>query len=441
MRYQKFAGVIIAGLLCLGQPVAATEWLVLSNFHLIDGTGASPVEVEQLVIRDGVIQAINPSAFPSEDQVQPMESVTHINLDGAWVMPGLIDTHVHVARFPETLKQAKTILQQAVRGGVTSVRDLGGDARTLAEVNRALLNNEWIGADVVFAGIYGGPALFADERIARLSPGFEPGTAPWTQAITDNTNLPLMVAATRGAGVHGIKLYGNLDAELSVAVIHEANRQNLPVWAHATVFPAGPGDLVNAGVSSLSHAAYLVWEAADSIPDDYSARIDGPWSSTAPDHPALIALFKTMKHQGVFLDATLYVYESLHKVIPPDQAGWAIDAARWGAAVTRLAHQQGVKITAGTDWFEPNEGELPHTHDELALLVEKAELSPMEAIVAGTRNGAESLGLLDQRGTVEADKAADLLILSENPLDNIRNTEKIQLVVKHGKVIKPERRF
>lgn len=415
----------------------AGQWLVLSNFHLIDGTGAPMRHVDQLIIQNGVITAVGGD---TSFEPQAADIVTRIDLNGAWIMPGLVDTHVHVARFPENnLQMAQDILRQAVRGGVTAVRDLGGDARTLAEINRALHYREWTGPALVYSAVYGGPSLFADPRISRLAGGFGPGGAPWTQAVTAQTDLPLAIAASRGAGAGGIKLYGNLDVQLSQLIIDAAGRQNLPVWAHATVFPAGPQELVEAGVSSLSHAAYLVWAAADHIPDDYSARTDGPWGDIPADHPKLLALFAAMAKKDVFLDATLYVYQALHRVVPPEQAGWAVAAAEWGAQVTGVAHRHGVKITAGTDWFEPDRGELPHTHQELSLLVEQAGLSPMDAIVAGTRNGAESMGLLAERGTVATGKAADLLVLEANPLEDIRNTGKIRWVIKDGEIITPLR--
>ncbi len=415
----KMLAAVLSFAIC---PVQA-ENLVLSNLNLIDGTGADARFVDKLVIKDGRI---------AEAQIKLDGEVTRIDLQGAWVLPGLIDTHVHVARFPDTARQAKLILEQAVRGGITAVRDLGGDARALAEISRALHSREWIGPEIRYAGIYGGESLFADQRIAALAIGFNPGEAPWTQAVNRQSNLGLMVAASKGAGAAGLKIYGNLDAELAAALIQEANRQQMQSWAHATVFPAGPGDLVDAGIDSLSHAAYLVWEAADEIPGDYAARTRGAWQDTPPDHPKLVALFKKMADQGVYLDATLYVYQAMHRVIPPEHAAWAADASAWGAEVTSVAHKLGVAITAGTDWFEPAEGELPHTHAELALLVEQAGLSPMQAIVAGTRNGAGALGILHQRGTIEPGKAADLLVLNSSPLTDIHNTGDIRMVIKDG---------
>lgn len=76
------------------------------------------------------------------------------------MIPGLIDTHVHVARFPDAMDQARAILSATVRGGVTTVRDLGGDARPLAELRRARARGKFPGPTLLYSALYGGPAIF-----------------------------------------------------------------------------------------------------------------------------------------------------------------------------------------------------------------------------------------------------------------------------------------
>lgn len=418
----------------------AAEWLALDRVQLIDGAGAAPRALSRLLIKDGRIVALSATVDQAQaamPELQAFDRFTQIDLNGAWLMPGLIDTHVHVARFPNAQEEARRILAEAVRGGVTSVRDLGGDARALAEVQRALRNHERVGPSVVFSAIYGGPSLFKDQRISGFAGGYPHGQSPWTQAVDAATELPLVIAASKGSGASGIKIYGNLAAEQTDAIIQAAHQQGLRTWAHATVFPSGPQDLVNAGIDSLSHAAYLIWAAMDEIPDDYSARTQGPWTEIAADHPRLIQLYQSMAKQRVTLDATLYVYEQMKNFSPQVDASWTAPAAAWGAQAVATAHQHGVLITTGTDWFEPRPGELPHTHEEMALLVEKAGLTPMQAIVAATRNGAIASGIDEERGTVEIGKAADLLVLTQNPLEDIHNTTSLRMVIKDGKVIEP----
>ena len=99
----------------------------------------------------------------------------------------------------------------------------------------------------------------------------------------------------------------------------------------------------------------------------------------------------------------------------------------------RAAHGAGVRIAVGTDGMGGDRG-LPNLHEELALLV-RAGLTPVEALIAGTRTSAEALGLGASHGTIGVGKAADLLVLQADPLADIRNTRQIDFVVKRGKVV------
>lgn len=421
-------------LLLLSTTVQAADYLELSNFTLIDGTGAPARHVERMIARDGVIVAIDGQVPAPELDARWL----HIGLNGAWVMPGLIDTHVHVARLGDTHAKAKAILRSAVGGGVTAVRDLGGDARTLAEMERATQAGEFIGPHLVYSALFGGPGIYRQGPTTEMAVGRSPGAASWARSVTATTDLELAVAEAKGAGATNIKVYGDLDEGLSRRIIAEARRQGLSTTAHATVFPVGPGDLVDAGIGTLSHAPYLVWEAVDRIPDDYQKRTQGPWSQIPPDHPQLLALYRRMAQRGVFLDATLYIYKAMQNFSPQVEADWTNAAFAWATQTVRLAHQAGVRVTTGTDWFEPNEEfGLPHTHEELALLVEAAGFTPMEAIIAGTRDGAAALGMTQSIGTVQVGKRADLLVLDADPLQDIRNTTRIRMTVLGGKTVLP----
>lgn len=423
-------------MLAFASTAQATNYLELTDFQLIDGTGASARPVGRLIARDGVIVMIDGQG--EAPKPEPDAHWLRIGLQGAWVMPGLIDTHVHVARFQDTNAHARAILQSAVRGGVTSVRDLAGDARALADIERATTSGEFAGPQVVFSALFGGPDIYQNGPTSEMASGRPPGGAPWARSITADTDLRQAVAEAKGSGASNLKLYGDLDAALSRRIIAEAKRQGMMTTAHATVFPAGPGDLVDGGIGTLSHAPYLVWEGAGRIPADYRMRTQGPWATVPPDHPRLMALYKKMADRGVFLDATLYVYKAMRNYSPQVQADWTDAAFAWAAKATRLAHEAGVRVTTGTDWFEPrDDADLPHTHEELALLVETAGFTPMEAILAATRDGAAALGLADSRGTVQPGKIADLLVLDANPLEDIHNTTRIRMTFVRGEATAP----
>ncbi|MCP1726574.1 imidazolonepropionase-like amidohydrolase [Natronospira proteinivora] len=430
-------GYALGILLILATPVAnAAEWLVLENLKLIDGTGSEPRTVSSLLVRDGVIASID--GEPSVSDPKPMDKVTRIDLDGAWVMPGLVDAHVHLAHYPRGHNQLADRLDWAVRGGVTTVRDMGGDARVLAEARRALEAGELVGPTVRFSAILGGESMFDHPVLAQAARGYGPGNAPWLRAISDDTDLTRMMAKARGAGVSGVKIYGDLDAAQLRRVAEAAEAQGLMRWAHGTVFPARPSELVAAGVQSLSHAPYLVWEAVDSVPADYRKRTQGPYSDIPPDHPRILALLERMAEEGVVLDTTLSLYRDMHRYRPPEGIEWASEAFDWGVELVRLAHEHGVMVAAGTDAFEPvNSMAPPNTHVELFTLVEDVGMAPMEALVAATRNGAIATGVDQERGTLTVGKAADLLVLDANPLENIRNTLELRLVVTNGQIVQP----
>ncbi|NND60626.1 MAG: amidohydrolase family protein [Gammaproteobacteria bacterium] len=412
-------------------PAGATEWLVLHDAVVIDGRGNPPRSVAALVIRDGIVSDIDPVQI----QTEVLDSVTHIDLGGRTVIPGLIDSHVHLSGYPGDRAGIEQRMQQALRGGVTSVRDMAGDTRALADAERAMARDEFIGLTVAYSALFGGPSMFDDPRISLASVGHEPGNAPWAQAIEADTDLVRAVAAARATGATGIKIYGNLDAGLITDITAEVHRQGMQAWAHSTVFPAGPVDLLDAGVDVLSHAPYLVWAAAPSIPDDYGARREGDYAAIDPEHPRIRRLLKRMAKEQVPIDTTLLIYRDAIQQAEGDAGSWATAAFAWGTTVVGLAHELGVPIAAGTDRFTPDDWSLPDLHEELVVLVEESGLTPLEAITAATWNSARAAGLQSSRGSIETGKAADLVVLDADPVTDIRATQQIVMVFKDGKLV------
>lgn len=413
-------------------PPARAELLELTGFTLIDGTGAEPREIERLTVRDGRIIGIDGAG--EHGAPEPGEVVTTIDLDGAFVIPGLVDAHVHLANYPRPRAELAERLGWSLDHGVTTLRDLGGDARILADLKRAIAAGEIEGPHLRFAAMFGGEKMFDHPAIGAAAQGFELGEAPWLRAASGEVDLPAIIAMARGAGVSAIKLYGDLDAARVSEIVDESSRQELMAWAHGTVFPASPGELVAAGVSSLSHAPYLVWEGADEVPADYAMRTQGPWDEIAPDHPRILELLDAMAERGVVLDATLSMYRDMHQYRPPEGIEWAPVAFEWGVSLTRLAHERGVPIAVGTDAFFPVSPHAPpNTHVEIETLVEDVGLSPMAALVAATQNGAIAAGVGDERGTVEVGRIADLVVLGSDPLADIRATRDIRHVIVSGR--------
>src|SRR6185312_8810801 len=267
----------------------------------------SPVQRDMtIVIKDKRIAAV----YPGGSKAVPKNADIR-DLSGKYVIPGLIDAHVHITDAEPDITHYQTFLHALLLGGVTSIRDMAGVDRLLQFLASQTNSDAFVTPDIFYVALMAGPSFFKEDVRAQDASKGEPlGFAPWMQAITAKTDIPLAVAEAKGTGATGIKLYANLPAALVKAITAEAHRQGLRVWTHATIFPAKPSDAVDAGADTLSHSPYLVWEAAPSVPDDYKMRAMGDFEHVKPDAPQILALFDAMKQRGTVLDATLLAFEN-----------------------------------------------------------------------------------------------------------------------------------
>jgi imidazolonepropionase-like amidohydrolase len=411
--------------------------VALDHVTVIDGTGAAPQPNTTVVIRDRAIQAVYPSGS------RPMPTGARVDdLTGKFLVPGLFDVHVHITGRDTPLAQLQALLRGLVLHGITGIRDMAGDARILNGLAReAQLGTEpW--ANVYFSALMAGPSFFAvDPRVPGTTKGVMLGGAPWMRAVDQTTNLPIAIAEAKGTGATGIKIYANLPGAMLKAIAKEAHRQGLMVWTHGTVFPATPGDEVDAGADTISHTPYLVWQAAPRVPDSYQSRARGDFTHIRPDDPKILQLLDDMKAHGTILDATLRVFEEESRR-DPDAMGAGI--MPWSYAVTREAHERGVLVDTGTDSqglpFTAQGPDLqgtPPVIEELRLLVDHAGFTPLDAIRAATQVSAMAVGQGALRGTVTPGKAADLVILSADPSSDIRNITNVVEVYKDGRKVEP----
>lgn len=393
--------------------------VLIRNVTVVDATGSRDgVDVR---LRDGRVEAVAPSdGAPFDGRV--------IEGGGGFLIPGLVDAHVHVGHLPRA--EMAELLEWVVDGGVTALRDMAGDARALAGTRQALLTRELRGPRLHYAALLAGPPFLSDPRLEAATRGYASGEAPYMIPVTARTDVVRAVAMAKGTGATGLKLYAALDAERIAAVTREAHAAGLQVWAHSAVFPARPVEVLDAGVDGVSHAPYLIWEARPPTPD-FTLRARGDFAGVPVDGPAMDRVIAAMVRNGTVLDPTLLVFE---RNAADDSTGLRLE---WGAALTRRAHAAGVPLAAGTDGVgDPDTDDLPAVHRELELLVELAGLTPVEALVAGTLGGARVLGIDDRFGTVEVGKVADLVLLTDDPRADIRATRSVRHVLLGGRVVR-----
>jgi imidazolonepropionase-like amidohydrolase len=384
---------------------------------LIDASAESPQPDMAIVTRGDRISAILPA---SNFRAGPGAKIVQVH--GRFIVPGLVNTHVHLATLADPAV-AKAYLRRELYSGVTTVRDMAGDVRLLGELKREAEFAEIVSPDIYYAALMAGPGFFADPRTHDAARGRVAGQVPWMQAITPQTNLPLAVAEARGTGAAALKLYADLPAALVRSITEEAHRQQLPVWAHAAVFPALPSDVVDAGVDVISHACLLGYEVTKPPLLSYEDRRPVDARVLQPNEE-ISALLASIKRHGTILDATLDVYDSdpSPRSCPPGIADH----------LAREAFLAGIPISAGTDddaeWKDIDS----RLDDEIALLVERVGMTPAQALRSATLIGARALGLEQDMGTLEVGKLANLVVLRRNPLDSVANLRSVELVVKQG---------
>ena len=393
--------------------------------RLIDTRNGSVLSDQLIMIRDGIIESVESNATP------PI-GVRLIDLSEMTVMPGFIDAHSHLVRAhadPDPLSALRMTAAESAFGsvpnarntllsGFTTVRDVG-TYRALVDVamREAIEHGYFIGPRMLVAGAFvtitGGAG-----SLAGASPDL---TLPWdlryghANSVEEIRERVRTLASQR---VDLIKVFAsgavltynsNPQARESSfeeikAAVEEAANFGIPVVAHAHNAEAIK-NAIRAGVVSIEHGSFLDEEGRD-----------------------------LMVENGVYLVPTLMVQDciNLDSNFPEEfveRANTVMSSAQEGV---RLAVEAGVKIALGSDVPVCPVGTAAKEFDWLV----RHGMTPIEAIQAGTFNGADLLGLADEIGVIEAGMLADIVAVEGDPLENIRLLENIQFVMRQGIVYK-----
>lgn len=420
-----------------------------------DGTGAAPVREAHVLIRDGRIACVGTPA-----QCPVASGVRIIEASGRFLLPGLIDTHVHLLLRTRgvTDPSIESDLHDLLARGVTTVRDMGTNPARLREAVDAAQPAPRVFAMQLVAGY-----TFFSPEVER-SPNGAVTHAPAALGMTQLGWSPILfvragraaeiVRQAKQAGAIGLKLYQGLDASQVAALAAAAHDAGMSVWGHGWVQPASALEQARAGQDGVVHAAGLVGELVGRSTRDtlrsssilLQVTADSA-TARAAGRASVLAALDSFVARGTFLEPTLRASQlsalrarSSPRRLETLPGRYAVAASEFGFEVTRLAAVRGVRITAGTDHvaFGPAD-ERVHLAEELELLVDSAGLAPARALLAATRDAALAIGApARDLGTIERGKFADLVLLSASPLEDIRNVRRVEWVMRGGILFEPE---
>jgi imidazolonepropionase-like amidohydrolase len=406
--------------------VADAETVIIHAGRLISDASSAAAGPSTITVIDGKITAISSGLKPAEPGVKL------IDLSTKTVLPGLIDSHVHLSSDPGGDFRSEAVdpdewgvvvgaknARITVRAGFTTVRDLGS-AQLVGFVLR----------DGTAKGLIPGPRILSSGPAISIIGGHGDvsGFRPEVNAALDGNNTctgpdacaaRVREASKRGADVIKITATGGVlsqqgrglgkhftDAEMS-AVVSTAHGLGLKVAAHAHG-ASGVEGAARAGVDSIEHGTFT-------------------------DANGL----KVMKANGTYMVPTLMAFTGIRErlgknIYTPTVETKVRETLKSVGLALKAAREQGVAIAFGTD-----SGVFEHGRNaqELALMVELGGLTPSQAIATATTGAAKLLGIENEAGRIAIGYSADIIAVTGDPLTNVRILEKVDFVMVRGRVI------
>jgi len=442
----------LVSLIALRLPCAhAQNWslvdtVVITDVNIVDVRAGVVLPDQVVVIDKSRIIAVG----SRKSTRYPRNAPVIINGKGFYLIPGLWDMHVHLVFgdwFPRTQEIALPLF---IANGVTGVRDMGSDLATVQAWRNEIEGQRLIGPRIMTSG----PMLDGPK------PRF-----PSSIAVTTPEEGRRAVENLKHSGSDFIKLQSLIPRDAVFAIADEAKKQDIPFEGHVPD-AVRAGEMSNAGMHSFEHLIGI-FEGSSPLEDKFLAGDKSETKFLAsydPDRAASLAalLAKNQTWQcptlvwergGNLIDVTDFSKDPRAKYVP---AYWKDETwkkfteeveSEYSAdtletrkkfidkelEVVQMLHKAGVPFLAGTD-TPPGVYVFPgfSLHEELQRFVD-AGFTPLEALQTATLNPALFFHKEDQFGTIEQGRYADLVFLDANPLDDIRNTQKVAAVILNGR--------
>jgi len=424
--------LLLTVLLALAPALAETKFL--TNFTLIDGTGRDAVANSAMIVTDGRIVAVGPAST-----LKAPQGAQTLDLSGKFVMPGIINSHGHLGNVVDfvqdpknfTRENAEKQLKQYARYGVTTMVSMGSDQPPVFDIRKEQRAGRPHEARVFtaykgFTGIAGYPTTAAGMK----GVPFE---------VSTNAQIDQDVKQLADMKVDLIKVWVDdhlgkdkkIPLDLVKHIIADAHQYHLKAAAHI-FYLEDARTLVNSGLDAMAHSVRdkpvddafiaamkksgtyqiptLSREASMFVYGSYSKMLDDPLYVKAVS-PAMLKTLKTAEYQKKSAsDPDFKEYPQFLKTAQSN---------------LKKLHDAGVKIAFGTDTGVPLRIPGYFEHWEMQLMSESG-IPARDIIVAASKNASEFLGVSKDLGTLEKGKWADLIVLTKNPLDDIRNSRSIE---------------
>lgn len=419
--------VVALTVLCSWQSLAAQEKpIVILHARMIDGLGGPPVEDAAVILQGNKIAYAGPS---NGAKVPPSAQI--IDAKGKTVMPGLADMHVHLTGgwdgIGTDLLGYQRYLNAMLYSGITTVLDTGNYQPWVLQLRQEAASGHLLSPRIYCTGA--------------MVDAADPAWPDLAYALTSRTQIPEFVERDKRNGVDLIKGYANLSDRMLRRLVQEAHKQKLRVVIDQWERNGSP-DLVQTGIDGFAHAPTRKMSADDIqvlkehglfvittlTVEEYSARrrladlkfLEEPFiADTTP--PWFLADLRT--------EATRNLTDAEKGELEQSSAGF--DEMKRN--VKKLL-DAGVLLAAGTDAPYPGVFQGEALHREMELLV-AAGLTPLQAIRLATSNAARIMHAEGEWGSLQAGRAANVVIVAGNPAERISDTRKVETVVLNGRIL------
>jgi imidazolonepropionase-like amidohydrolase len=445
MNHRRLFLIIVAWLITMPVAQATEPFIAIERCSVFDPATGKMTPDQTILIRGKKIERVVDSGKVGE---LPADA-QRIDGRGRFALPGLIDAHVHVVHVLDFAHiTGDEVLPLYLAAGVTSIRSTGDEPVAATLVAR-------------FAAAHpeSCPRVFTCSPLLDADPPIHRDVG---RAITDPAKVPALFDDLARWQVTTVKIYAGTPRPVGKAIIEESHRRGLFVTAHLGAYSAQ--DAVADGIDGLEH----IWSVFNYVIPAEVAKEPGHRGRLDLDNPICESLLAELAKRKVYVDPTLAVFRNM--ILLPDvtevkdhpdnalapkrlrefwpdylqrsgcpQGGPLEDRRREFAKFQELTgklYRAGVPLLAGTDAPEPNVPPGFSLHQELEMLVESG-LPPAAALRAATLNNATVLGEQERLGSIAAGKLADIVLVTANPLDDIRNSRKIDLVIRAGHVSRP----